>query len=184
MMRASLPFLSGRITRRQLLAFGFGIGGFSLLLSGGIGYRVLFHRKAAKSGFSLLSAQEVEFIDALAETHFPQNNSLGMSSTDVDIAGGTDRWLTGMESQERMIIRTLLSVIDRWPQLSLSSRKRFSDLSQSERVALLLDWETGNSDAKRGLAELLRTVVALHFFEDPQVLLAVGLKFGCPEIAV
>ncbi len=153
-----------------------------MLLSGGVGYRLLLHRNRAKSGFSLLSEDEAKFIDALSETHFPQDNALGVAGSEVAITAGVDGWLSGMGADEQTIVRTLLVVVDRWPQLSLSHMSRFSALSLEKRVAMIRSWETGHSDVKRGLAELLRTVVSLHFFEDTRVLASIGLKFGCPEI--
>jgi hypothetical protein len=153
-----------------------------MILSGGLGYRILFHRKPSKSGMKLLSDDEAKFIEALSETHFPEENAIGVAGSAVSIPSGVDRWLTGMGSQEQMIVRTLLVVVDRWPQLSLSRMDRFSALPFEDRVEMIRGWETGHSDVKRGLAELLRTVVSLHYFEDPRVLASIGLEFGCPEI--
>ena len=140
------------------------------------------HRHPPKVGFSLLSQEEVRFIEALADTHFPPGNALGVSGGDVGIAKGVDQRLGGMGPEEQTILRSLLALIDRWPQINLSGLRRFSELSLDKRIHLLKYWEDSHSDAKRGLAELLRTVVSLHYFEDPRVLAAMGLQFGCPEI--
>ena len=184
MAQASLQFFGGRITRRQLLGLGLGVGGTAFLLSGFAGYRLFFHREERLEGFSLLSKPEVEFVRALSDAHFPQQNELGVPASDVPIAEGVDGWMMGMGSQEQMIVRTLLAVVDRWPQITLSSGQRFSALPFPDRVQMLKNWEEKGNDATRGLAELLRTVVSLHYFEDQRVLAAMGLRLGCGEIPV
>lgn len=182
MAQASLQFLGGRITRRQLLGLGLGVGGTAFLLSGGLGYRVLFHRDPPESGFQLLSIKEIQFVEALADAHFPAGNALDVPASDVAIAKGVDGWMMGMGSQEQTIVRTLLAVVDRWPQLTLSSSQPFSGLPPQNRVQMIKNWEEKGNDATRGLAELLRTVVSLHYFEDPRVLSSMGFRVGCGEI--
>ena len=170
--------LQSRLSRRKLLKLGVGVGGVLALSATGLGYAVLRLPKTSP-GRAVLSDDEVAFVDALAETCFPPGNVLGLSGKEAQVGPQIDAMVHRLFAREQRVVRALFALIDRWPQLSLQSTSRFSQLPLRERVAVMHAWEASAREERRGLASLLRLLVAMPYFEHPDVLKAAGHRFGC-----
>lgn len=175
---SGLASVSERLTRRNLLKLGLGVGGALSLSVTGIGYWI-FRLPQTATGRTVLSEEEVAFVDALADTCFPPGNALGPSGSEAKVGTEIDAMVGRLFAREQRVVRALFALIDRWPLLSMQSSQRFTALPIDERVAVMHAWEASSREERRGLASLLRVLVALPYFENPDVLAAAGHRFGC-----
>jgi hypothetical protein len=166
------------LTRRRLLKLGLGLGGAAIVAGGGATAWLLSDRPAA-AGRAALSEREAAVVAALADAYFPPGSPLGVSVEDVDVVSGADAYIAGLLAKERRLLRALLTAIDQWPRVTLSSPARFSAWPRSDRVKALRALDESPVPEKRQLAGLLRALVAMPFFDDPRVLQAVGFSWGC-----
>lgn len=172
--------LSPLLTRRRLLKLGLGFGGAVVVL-GGLGAWT-FRLRPTASGRRVLSTEEISFVDALAEALFPGGNPLGLDVKQLDVSTRLDENLARYPAREQRVLRAVLTLVEQWPRLSLSSASRFSELPLDDRVAVLTAFDESRRPERRGLMELLRIVVGMAIFEDPAALAAIGHRFGCPPI--
>lgn len=163
------------------MKLGLGLGG-TVLLGGGAAAWGLLARPAAASGRQVLGEGEVRLIEALADAHFPPGNVLGVAAVDLPMADEVDGWLAALGPTEQDLVRTLLALFDLWPRLTLTGVRRFADLGLEDRVALLRAFDGSSLPVRRALAQLMRLVVSMPYFEQPAVLARVGHRFGCAAI--
>lgn len=168
-------------SRRGFLKVGLGVGAGVLLVGGGA--LALFRSGPTAAGKKVLSADEADFLDALAEVYLPPGNALGIDASTLDVSGSFDEHVRSLPPRERRVMRGLLALFDQWPRVSFSSSGRFSALPLEERIAVMRAWEESPRQARYGLANLLRVVVGLHMFSSPAALAAVGHRYGCGSLS-
>lgn len=169
--------LKHRLTRRNLLRLGVGLGG-SVMALAGLG-AFTFRLRPAAPGMSVLSGGEIAVVDALCDALFPPGNALQLSIADLDVAKSLDLQVARFDSREQRVLRALLTVLDEWPRISFFARRRFSELPTADRVQILRGFDDSEKLELRGLAELLRIVIGMNVFESPVALAAIGHRFGC-----
>lgn len=165
------------LTRRRLLKLGVGLGGVALLLGGGGSW--LLADRPARAGLKVLSDGEASFVEALADALFPAGNPLGVPASAVDVVGGADAYIAGMLPRDRKGLRALLRAIEQWPRMSMESTRRFSELDVPARVEVLRAFDDSSVVERRLLGSLLRTLVAVSYFDDARVLAALSFTAGC-----
>jgi hypothetical protein len=166
------------LTRRAVLKLGLGTAGAALLVGGG-GAAWLLSDRPAGPGLLALSNEEAVFVRALGDTLFPPENPIGVAAADVDIVGGADAYIDGLLPRDRRGLRALLTAVEQWPRVSLSSGKRFSELPLAGRIAIVRAFEDSTVTERRMLGSLLRTLIGLTYFDDPRVLAALAFRPGC-----
>lgn len=175
-----LPPLAPLLTRRRILKLGLGVGGAALVLGGAGAW--IFRLRPTAAGRAVLSVEELSFVDALAEALFPEGNALGLDVQRLEVGVKLDGYLARFPPREQRLLRAVLTLVDQWPRISLSSARRFAELPVDDRVEVLRGFDESGRPERRGLTELLRVVVGMSVFEDPQALAALGHRFGCPPI--
>ena len=163
------------LTRRGVMRLGLGVGGALLVLGSGAGF--VFRAKPAAQGRVLLSVDEGATVAALADAYFPEGNEVGVAANHLDIAGSVDAYMARLLPREQRLLRALFTLIEQWPRTQLASG--FSALSLDDRIAMLTTWETSALEQRQALASVLRTIVAVSYFDEPRVLAAIGHRHGC-----
>lgn len=167
-------------SRRGFLKLGVGVGGGALVLGGGV--LSLFRTGPAAAGMTVLSREEADFLEALAEVYLPPGNALGLEGRTLGVAESFDRHLASLPSREQRIVRGLFALFDQWPRLSFSSLGRFARLPLEERIEIIRAWEESPRQSRHGVAGILRVLLGLHLFSSPTALAAVGHRYGCGSI--
>lgn len=180
-MATPFAMLVSRLDRRTLLRLG--LGGGALVALGVVGGGIaLLRPRTPASSFRVLSDDEIAFFDAAAEAFFPPGNVVGVNGREASVAKGLDRLISGLSPRVHRVLHAVVTLIDSYPILALHGMTRFTLLPLEERIAILKGFDASPLEAKRGMANLLRVLVATFVFERADAKAAIGFRGGCEGI--
>lgn len=152
-----------------------------VLLGAAAGYagaRVLLGYPPAPPGFRVLARREVAFLDAAAEAVYPPGAGLP-SGLDARVAARLDAYLEIVPPRMRRLMRLLFFLVEHatlaFPAPGPRGWRRFSALSEAQRVAALDAWRTSRLVPRRLVFASLRALLTNAYVADPEVLRVLGL---------
>jgi hypothetical protein len=138
----------------------------------------IFGGYPARSGFATLARREIAFIDAAADTLYPQGGGLP-SGVEARISFQLDGYLRLVPPRMRLLMRLLFFLMEHatlaFPAPAPRGRRRFSSLAAEQRAAVLEDWRTSRLVPRRLVFTSLRALVTNGYVADAGVLRALGL---------
>jgi len=126
-----------------------------------------------------LRRSEAAFLAAAADTLFPRGGAIEPSGVDADVPGYVDRYLGDMPPKLAFLVRCLFLLFEhatfviRAP--GRGGWRRFSSLSDEQRVAVLERWRKARPFGMRLLFTSLRAILTMGYFAAPAVLRALRL---------
>lgn len=146
-------------------------------LAGYAGARVLLGYPPAP-GFRVLARREVAFLNAAAAAVYPPGAGLP-SGPDARVAERLDAYLEIVPPQMRRLMRLLFLLVEHatalFPAPGPRGWRRFSSLSEAQRVAALDAWRTSRLVPRRLVFASLRALLTNAYVADPEVLRGLGL---------
>ena len=178
-----LPWCSSRrdtacgvkITRRHLLALGAAVPAASALGAGGLAWR--WYGTAPAEGRAVLSDDEYDFMQALAEAWMPPGGEPFLSGADADLGGWMDELLSHMDATKASLLKVLMQVLDDAPLLTDASS--FRSLQLSRRMELLQGWMTSTNSMFRAAVTGLVVLMGMGWTTHPDVVAVIGPMFRC-----
>jgi hypothetical protein len=142
-----------------------------LLLTGLVFVRVLAGYPQARARFSNLGRGEVAFLDAAAETMFPDGGAIPLSGREADLPGYLDDYFVGLPSHLCLQIRALFLLFEHatlvFPAPGSGGRRRFSSLSNEQRGAVFEGWQSSRLFLRRLPFSALRAVLTMGYLGHP-----------------
>jgi hypothetical protein len=126
-----------------------------------------------------LLRSEAAFLAAAADALFPRGGAIEPSGLDAGVPGYVDRYLGDVPPKLRFLMRCLFllfehaSFVIRAP--GRGGMRRFSSLSNEQRVAVLERWRGARFFPMRLVFTSLRAILTMGYFAAPAVLRALGL---------
>lgn len=158
-------------TRRTFI-----LSGASLAAIAGTGIPAGYLPDAADAHF-VLSTGELGLVQSIGEAMFPPGNALGVSAFDMAFSSRVDALLDDMDPMAIPAFRYLIRTLNIG---TLASRGAlFVDLPLDVRKEILQNWSWDGLVPRRMAYDLLRTVLGLAFFGDPQVKAAIDYEPTC-----
>ncbi len=126
-----------------------------------------------------LGRMEVAFVEAAADTLFPPGGEIPPSGSEAGVAAFLDRYLDAVPAGVRRLMRLLLVLVEHgtllFPAPGWNGFRRFSALSEAQRVAALDGWRRSRLFPRRLVFTSLRALLAMGYLADPRVLRALDL---------
>jgi hypothetical protein len=164
-----------KLTRRQLFVRG-AFAATGLMIGSLVGRYAWFLEASKKTGFSMLTAREVEILRAVLLTCFP--GAEGMPPADVDhLLPAIDSFLVHNDPEARTLFRGMLHVID--DHARAFHFQRFVDLSLAARAEELRAWELTTIYYKKAAFRSMKLIIGMHYMEQSDVRHALGWYLGC-----
>ena len=139
--------------------------------------------------YAVLARREAAFLDAAAEVLFPPSEGLPLSGAEADLPGYADRYLVALPVRQRNLLRALFVLFEHatlvWPAAGRGGFRRFSSLSEGQRMDVLRAWESSGLYLRRMVLTALKAVLILGYVGHPRSLGALGLapwKLESPRV--
>ena len=154
-----------------------------VLLAAGLGVRLLAYPRPAPPApgatWRRLTRVEVAVVEAAADTLFPPGGEIPPSGSEAGVAAFLDRYLDAVPPAVRRLMRLLLVLVEHgtllFPAPGWNGFRRFSALSEAQRVAVLDGWRRSRLFPRRLVFTSLRALLAMGYLADPRVLRALDL---------
>jgi hypothetical protein len=121
-----------------------------------------------------LAPREVALVAAASEALFPAGGPIPESGLDADVPGFVARYVAAVPPRMRLLMRLLFLLIEHatlvFPAPPPGGRRRFSSLSQAQRVASLDGWRRSPLFPRRLVFTSLRAMLSMGYFASPAVL--------------
>ena len=167
-----------RVTRRHLLAVAGLVSAGSVVSVGGLGLAyTAWWDQPHDSRTAWLSADELDFVDALADAMFPPSPNLPLRGRDAQVGRFFDLVLGGLEPLQRKLVRASLHALDQWTRPSHNAPFRALD----ERVGgeVLASWVGHPRAEVRGLIASVYIFVGTAYSVHPTVTHIFREQFRC-----
>jgi hypothetical protein len=161
------------LSRRRFLTVSLGAG--SLLLMGGAGGLLALRGRApAVEGLRCLTAHEFRTLAALADALFPAGGPFAPGASDTDLARRIDAFLADEPPWNQRDLKRALFLLEYGPVIFDHRLVTFSHLDADARVVHFASWAVCASDARRQASLAFRRLLALLFYDRPEVWPGVG----------
>ena len=167
-----------RITRRHLLAAA-GLASAAVVggtLGTGLVYRAWWNQPA-DPGTRLLSSDELDFLDALADAIFPPDSGLPLRGREAHVGRSVDLVLSGMHENQSRLLRLSLHALDQYPLPTHGTA--FRNLDPGAAGQVLASWVSHDLAEVRGLMASLYIFVAMAWSIHPEVAPTFAAQFKC-----
>ncbi len=155
------------MTRRALLAGGALAAGATTLVCAG-----LAPLPQAGAGLRVLSTEEAEIVEALADALWPRGNPIGVAGLDLGMADRVDALFAEVMAEQSITAsRQVLRGLAAWPG--------FGGLAVEDRLQKLQDWTGPDELLSRVAVDGVKAVLGLAYFNAPEVLSALGYRSFC-----
>lgn len=159
------------VSRRNFLVASLAAG--AVVATGGF----TAHLSPAAPGALVLSAREIEIVDAVAEVLFPPG-SLGPGAREAQVGRRVDRIVAELLDGQRLAgFRYVLRAIEMGTQAARGVR--FSALPLDERHEVLEAWADPAVLPRKVGYDVLRVFLGMAYFRHPAVLGAIGWRAEC-----
>ncbi len=153
-----------------------------VLLGAAIGYglaRVFAGYPRPEPAYRVLARREAAFLDAAAEATFPAGGAIPSSGREAGLPGYVDRWLAALPPRMRLLLRMLFFLVEHgtvfFPAPGARGWRRFSSLSEEQRVAALEGWRRSRLFPRRLVFTSLRAILTMGYFAHPPVMRQLGV---------
>jgi hypothetical protein len=123
------------------------------------------------SRLRLVGRRDAAFLDAAADATFPPGGPLPLAGRDADLPGYVDAFLLSLPPHLRLQIRAMLMLFEQatiiFPASGRGGRRRFSSLSQEQRVEVLTGWSNSSLFLRRLAFTALRAVLTMGYLGHP-----------------
>ena len=116
-------------------------------------------------------------LSAITETMVPPDKGFSVAPHVVDTALLVDNYIEHIGNVETKLIKTIIYVIEYAPMIT--RLKRFTRMSQEERLVYLEGWEHSRLLTKRNLFMLLKMLVMMQYYSDDRVTHAINYTPEC-----
>ena len=141
------------------------------VLAGLVLMRALAGYPQLPTRLSNLGRGEVAFLDAAAETMFPDGGAIPLSGREADITGYLDDYFARLPAHLRLQIRALFLLFEHativFSAPGPSGRRRFSSLSGDQRAAVFEGWQSSRLFLRRLSFSALRAVLTMGYLGHP-----------------
>jgi hypothetical protein len=148
----------------------------ALLLGLAVGYggvRIFWGYPPAPE-FRRLSRREVAFLRAAGDAMFPPGGAIPPSGSDAGVPEYVDDYLGVVPVRMRVLMRLLFFLVEHativLPARGPSGFRRFSSLSDAQRIDVLQGWRSSGLVARRIVFTSLRAILTNCYVSDPAVL--------------
>jgi len=162
-------------TRRKLLA-----AAAALTAAGAAGVGATAWRwwdQPVHAGWSFLSADEVAFLEAMADALFPPGGTPPLAGADADLARFFDGCIQAWEPTQRKLIRLLLHALDTWTWPA--HQAPFSALGIEDRQAVIQGWIGHPLAEIRGAAVSVILFLGMGYTIHPDTADTFAPLYGC-----
>ena len=157
--------MASRPTRRALILGGLAAGAGGLVCAG------LVRLPEPAAGRAVLGEREAEIVQALGDAIWPEGNPIGVSAREARLVEGVDALLDDTLGQDQVTaFRHLLRAMDMTLDVEAPG---------PELLAALQQWQAPEELFSRVAADGVKAVLGMAFFNDDQVLEAVGFSSRC-----
>ncbi|MFN8544231.1 MAG: hypothetical protein U0807_08490 [Candidatus Binatia bacterium] len=161
------------VSRRWLLKYSLGAAGFALM--GGAGGLLAIRGGApAVAGLRWLTAQEHRTLAALAGALYPPSPAFPVGANDVHLVSRIDAFVADLAPWDQRDLRRAIVLLEYGPVLFERRATTFRHLAEEERAAHFARWSVSDSQLRREVAVAFRRLLALMFFDRPEVWPHVG----------
>jgi hypothetical protein len=120
-------------------------------------------------------------IEALSELIIPDGGRLPFSVAESISYEFLAKYMRDQEAGSRLGLKALIVIFDLAPFLFIGRFSRFVNLSPQGQELYLEDWCLSRIYFRRMAVVLLKTIIGMGYYNDPQVLAAIGFKLPCQE---
>lgn len=163
-----------RLTRRHFLAATALVAGAGAV-TGATAYR--WWDQDPAEPYRVLSADEVRFLDALAEAMFPAGGTPPLGGREAGVARYVDLVIGGMHPTQGKLVRLSLHALDALPVASHGAR--FSTLALADAQAQVAEWTAHPVFEIRALFQSFYIFVAMAYLAHPKVSPLISPSFNC-----
>ncbi len=164
-----------RLTRRHLLASGAFVASASLASAAAVAVR--WWDQDAAAPYRFLSADEVQFLDAVAELVFPAGGSPTLGGREAQVGRFLDFVYAGIPETQRNLLRLSFHAVDALPLATHGTQ--FHALAPPDAEALFREWLQHPRAELRGIAQSLHIFVGMAYLTHPDVAPTVSAFFTC-----
>jgi len=129
----------------------------------------------------VLRPKERRILRILADTIVPRGGAFESGAEDIEIEGPFEEYLRGLDHLYAKVYRWHLRLFDYGPIIHRFKFRRFSKLSQEERVAYCQKLESHKRFGARMFLFLLKFLITFIAFSDPKLERAVGYVQECAD---
>jgi len=133
------------------------------------------------NGKPVLGGRLGPIIESLTECIVPDGGKLDVSVSNTDAYVFLANYLKDQDKGARLGLTAMLVAFDLLPFLFIGRFRRFINLTPQERELYLQDWYSSRIYYRRMLVVLLKTIIGMGYYNDPQVLSALGFELPCEE---
>jgi hypothetical protein len=157
--------------QRMILGMlGIAIFGYAVIRVG-FGYPATDHES--------LTRADAAFVACAGDAMYPAGGAIASSGADADLPAYLDRFLAVSVPRIRILVHLLLFLVEHatllFPAPGWGGRRRFSGLTEPQRVAVLDGWAESSLFVRRLVFTTLRALLTMGFFAHPPVLRALKL---------
>src|SRR5690606_34716390 len=142
---------------------------------GGLAWR--WYGAAPAEGRRVLSADEYDFVQALAEAWMPPGGRPALSGADADLGGWLDELLSHMDPTQAKLLKLLTQVLD--DSALLTDGGAYRHLALERRTQLLLGWMRSSNSMFRAAVSGLVVLMGMGWSTHPEVVAVIGPMFRC-----
>lgn len=128
-----------------------------------------------------LSHKEYEIVRKLTETLFPTGGTPPVGGLEIRVPLDLDGYLASLGEDMRNQIRLLLQLFEHAPLLYLGKLTRFTEMGPADRERYVADWEESMLYHRRLAMKALKGLLAMSYYEHPEVVAALGLEPVCTQ---
>lgn len=163
------------LTRRHVLAAMAAVPVAGALGGGSLALR--WYNKGPAAGRILLSSDEYDFIQSLAEAWMPPGGVPALSGADADLGAWFDELLTHMAPNQQTLLKLLVQILDDVPLVTDAST--FRGLSLPRRVELLGEWLDASNPLFRAGVSGVIVLIGMGWTTHPDVAHVLAPRFRC-----
>ncbi|QED27936.1 hypothetical protein FRD01_11950 [Microvenator marinus] len=132
--------------------------------------------EAPGAGFKVLTDEEALITRALAGGIFPGDQTMP-SGENLGLDHFFDEYLAVIPRQTATLLRILIRSIDRMAMYDFGGRLHTRNIL--ERVEVVEAWDQSSSGIRRTIFQSIKVLLAMGYFEHPDVLRAAGIEYEC-----
>jgi hypothetical protein len=127
----------------------------------------------------VLSPVEVKIVAALGQTMYPREGGIPIDAAQARAIEYVDAWLAAIPTRERALVRLMFVMFEvSMPLFGPSRTKTFTRADPRAQYEYLTAWETSRFYFRRASMYGLRSVFALAYLSDADVLRRIGVEDG------
>lgn len=141
-------------------------------------------QEPVSTSLQVLTPIEARIVGALGQTMYPREGGIPIDATQARAIEYVDRWLLALPAGERVLVRLMFVFFEvAMPAFGPSRLRTFTLASPEARYEYLRGWEHSRFYFRRTSMVALRSVFALAYLGDDEVLRSIGFENGAETLA-